>query len=41
MTKKQRELTRYWAFGGGILAAAIGTSFMDVEHQQVARSVRL
>jgi hypothetical protein len=37
MTKEQRGLVRYWAFGGCILAAAIGASFMDVEHQQAAQ----
>ncbi|MGW8229170.1 MAG: hypothetical protein ACWGOW_09730 [Gammaproteobacteria bacterium] len=37
MTKDQRGFVRYWAFGGGILAAAIGASFMDVEHQQAAQ----
>jgi hypothetical protein len=37
MTKEQRGLIRYWAFGGGLLTAAIGASFMDVEFQQVAQ----
>jgi hypothetical protein len=34
MTKRQRGLVRYWAIGGGIIAIAIGASFMNVEHEQ-------
>jgi hypothetical protein len=37
MTKEQRGLVRYWAFGGGILIAAISTSFLDLKYQQAAQ----
>jgi len=37
MTKEQRRLVRYWAFGGGILTAAICTSLLDLKYQQVAQ----
>ena len=33
MTKEQRELARYWAFGGGILAAAIPDGLSRIVRQ--------
>jgi hypothetical protein len=37
MTKEQRGLVRYWAFGGTILIAAICTSLLDLKYQQAAQ----
>ena len=37
MTKEQRGLVRYWAFSVGVLTAALGSSLMDMEHQQAVQ----
>lgn len=37
MTREQRGLVRYWAFGGGILITAICTSLLDLKYQQAAQ----
>jgi hypothetical protein len=37
MTKEQRGLVRYWAFGMVIMTAAIGSSLVDMEHLQATQ----
>ena len=36
MTRQQKHLVQYWAFGTTIVLAAILTSFLDIEYQQAA-----
>lgn len=36
MTRGQRNLIRYWIFGGGILFVAISTSVLNIKYQQLA-----